>query len=60
MYGRTHSIAAAAAGSFAAVAASLNDIAYAVFGAAVLFALAGLRQLAPARAPRKGRHAKDR
>lgn len=59
MYGRIHTITAAA-GSLAALAASLNAIAYAVFGAAVLFAIAGLRQLTPARPHHKGRHAQNR
>lgn len=57
MYGRIHSIAVAGVGSAAAMSGLvLSDIAYVIFGAAVLFALAGLRQFMPHRRV-KGRHA---
>lgn len=57
MYGRIHSIALGSVGSAAAISSLvLNEIAYVVFGAAVLFALVSLRQFIPVRKP-KGRHA---
>lgn len=61
MYGRVHALTAATVGSVTGtLAVVLNNVAYAVFGAAVVFAVAGLRQFAPARSRPRGRHAEER